>query len=91
MCGIVGKKSFQRSFKKSSELPLIEKSLDKLHHQGPDDKEYFIDENVWLGATRPKIIDLSLTGHQPMQMIMNKIVLQILLHRVDIYSTIVLL
>src|SRR3989338_121778 len=67
MCGIAGKIYFHWKIEKVKEFPLIEKSLDKIHHRGPDDKGYYIDRNVWLGATRLKIIDLSPAGHQPFQ------------------------
>lgn len=68
MCGIVGKVVFgNKIIDKNSEIPEIEKSLDILKHRGPDDHGYFIDENIWLGATRLSIVDLSPAGHQPLQ------------------------
>ncbi|MBI2616837.1 asparagine synthase (glutamine-hydrolyzing) [Candidatus Gottesmanbacteria bacterium] len=68
MCGIAGKLYFHsNTIQRSTELPLINKTLEKLHHRGPDDLGYIFDRNVWLGATRLKIIDLSAAGHQPMQ------------------------
>lgn len=68
MCGIAGKIYFhQKGFDKKKEIPLIKKTLEKLHHRGPDDSGYFINKNVWLGATRLSIIDPSPAGHQPMQ------------------------
>lgn len=67
MCGIVGKIYFQKNrIDPKKESSLIEKSLDILHHRGPDDKGFIIDKNVWLAATRLSIIDLSPSGHQPM-------------------------
>ncbi len=68
MCGIAGKIYFgNQGINKNKELPLIQKTLGKLNHRGPDDNGYFIDRNVWLGSTRLSIIDLSPAGHQPMQ------------------------
>jgi len=68
MCGIAGKIYFKnREINKNKEFPLIRKSLEKLHHRGPDDSGYIIDNNVWLGAARLSIIDLSVQGHQPMR------------------------
>lgn len=37
-----------------------------LAHRGPDDEGIFIDQNIGLGHRRLSIIDLSLSGHQPM-------------------------
>jgi len=68
MCGIAGKIYFQqKELTRERELPLIQKTLEKLYHRGPDDSGYIIDKNIWLGATRLAIIDLSPSGHQPMK------------------------
>lgn len=68
MCGIAGKIYFKKQqINKDAEIPLIKKTLDVLHHRGPDDSGYVIDKDVWLGTTRLSIIDLSLAGHQPMR------------------------
>ena len=67
MCGIAGKISFGKDIIKSDELPLIEKTLRKLDHRGPDDRGFIIAENIWLASTRLSIIDLSPAGHQPMK------------------------
>lgn len=68
MCGIVGRIYFKKNaLDKKSELPLIKNSLERLHHRGPDDSGYIIDSQVWLGATRLSIIDLSPAGRQPFQ------------------------
>jgi asparagine synthase (glutamine-hydrolysing) len=37
-----------------------------MKHRGPDDEGVFIENTVGLGFVRLSIIDLSLTGHQPM-------------------------
>ncbi|OGG26952.1 asparagine synthase (glutamine-hydrolyzing) [Candidatus Gottesmanbacteria bacterium RIFCSPLOWO2_01_FULL_39_12b] len=67
MCGIAGKIFFgNKDVDKSEELPLIKKTLSMLYHRGPDDEGYIIDRNVWLGATRLAILDLSSAGYQPL-------------------------
>jgi asparagine synthase (glutamine-hydrolysing) len=44
----------------------VEAMVNVLHHRGPDDSGIFSDDKVVLGMTRLAIIDLNLTGHQPM-------------------------
>src|SRR3989338_6887044 len=67
MCGIAGKIFFgNKDVDKGEELPLIKKTLSMLYHRGPDDEGYIIDRNVWLGATRLAILDLSSAGYQPL-------------------------
>ncbi len=67
MCGIAGKIYFnEQKIDPQREVPLIKKTLKKLHHRGPDDQGYIVNDNVWLAATRLSIIDLSYAGHQPM-------------------------
>lgn len=67
MCGIAGKILFgNQTINKNKEVLLIKKTLKKLHHRGPDDQGYTIDKNVWLGATRLSIIDLTPSGRQPL-------------------------
>lgn len=66
MCGIAGKFYFDQKINRNDEIPLINNTLSKLNHRGPNDEGYFIDENIWIGATRLSILDLSPSGHQPM-------------------------
>lgn len=63
MCGIAG---FLTNIPMSSlpEEQMID--LDILRHRGPDKKDFFQSENVWLGHTRLAILDLSEAGNQPM-------------------------
>jgi len=62
MCGIAGIFYFDhaRQVDKSS----LQKMTDVIHHRGPDDEGFFIENNVGLGFRRLSIIDLS-AGHQP--------------------------
>jgi asparagine synthase (glutamine-hydrolysing) len=61
MCGIIG---FSGSFEKN----LLEMSLARLQHRGPDDQGIFFSEhkNIGLAHARLSILDLSSAGHQPM-------------------------
>ena len=57
MCGING-------FNFNNQ-PLIEQMNQRLRHRGPDQKGFFIDEDISLGQTRLSIIDLSEKGKPP--------------------------
>lgn len=59
MCGILGTIP-------ASDTSIFNKALDTLNHRGPDSKGAFHDENISLGHTRLKIIDLSNKAAQPM-------------------------
>jgi asparagine synthase (glutamine-hydrolysing) len=61
MCGIVG--LFYRE--KPVERTLLERSVEHLHHRGPDERGIFLDRNFGMGHTRLAIIDLA-GGHQPL-------------------------
>ena len=63
MCGITGKLYFDKERKVA--LEELTKMTDVITHRGPDDKGYYINENVGLGFRRLSIIDLK-TGHQPL-------------------------
>ena len=58
MCGICG---FNFEDKE-----LIKSMIKILHHRGPDDSGYYLDENISLGHARLSIIDLSERGRQPL-------------------------
>ena len=58
MCGIAG---FNFSDKN-----LIVKLTDLIKHRGPDSHSFFIDDNLSLGHTRLRVLDLSDKGIQPM-------------------------
>ena len=59
MCGIIG------SINQNSQKFYTD-SLESIAHRGPDDNDFFVKDNVFLGQTRLSIIDLSENGHQPM-------------------------
>lgn len=67
MCGIAGKICFKGQIVQNFELTLISDILKKLHHRGPDDQGFYIDDKVWLASTRLSIIDLSPAGRMPMK------------------------
>lgn len=49
-----------------SDEQLLKRMIDVLHHRGPDDSGFFVDEQVALGNARLSIIDIE-GGHQPIQ------------------------
>lgn len=65
MCGITGKVFFNDSNVNESEILAMNEAV---QHRGPDDGGVYIspDKKVGLGHRRLSIIDLSPTGHQPM-------------------------
>lgn len=69
MCGIVGFIDLSLQYKPSELKSIIIKMSDTLIHRGPDDSGIWIDEKsgIALGHRRLAIIDLSSTGHQPME------------------------
>lgn len=66
MCGFAGIIDFEGYSTKET----IKKSIEMIHHRGPDDEgiEHIIDQNfsAIFGFKRLSIIDLSEAGHQPM-------------------------
>ena len=60
MCGIAG-------YFGNGDRQILESMTNTLTHRGPDDAGFFIHNNIGLGHRRLSIIDLSPTGHQPMQ------------------------
>ena len=60
MCSVLG--YYSRNIKKSDFL----ESLHSTVHRGPDNQNYWIDNNVGLGHNRLSIIDLSSDANQPM-------------------------
>lgn len=64
MCGIVG------VLQHSGRLPepeLFASCVQRLRRRGPDDSGVWSDERVRLGHRRLAVVDLSPTGHQPME------------------------
>lgn len=68
MCGIAGFISQSISFSLTLE-DVAKKMGNKIHHRGPDDQGYFIDNQLGLALIhrRLSILDLSQNGHQPMR------------------------
>lgn len=62
MCGILGWLGQYRA----EDAARFDVALDMLTHRGPDDRGVFWAPNILLGHRRLSILDLSLTGHQPM-------------------------
>lgn len=64
MCGIVGRVDLRGNVNST----LVEQSRDRLAHRGPDDAGIWISPcgRVALGHRRLSILDLSVSGHQPM-------------------------
>jgi len=58
MCGIVGFNS------KNSKI--LNEMLDSIKHRGPDDDGIYESDDFSLGHVRLSILDLSVSGHQPM-------------------------
>ena len=63
MCGICGVMSLDSGGVRQDPL-LLNRMVQTLHHRGPDDYGYYIDEQIMLGMRRLSIIDLH-TGKQP--------------------------
>jgi asparagine synthase (glutamine-hydrolysing) len=60
MCGIVGFCS-----KRQDKQSIIKAQLSVLHHRGPDDSDFYLNNNIALGHTRLSIIDIE-HARQPM-------------------------
>lgn len=64
MCGIAGIFNTNGS---AVSISQVKKMTDEIKHRGPDGEGIWTDSNVGLGHRRLAIIDLSPSGHQPMQ------------------------
>lgn len=64
MCGICGIIRFDNQTVVESQ---IRQMMLKQKHRGPDDEGIFINKNIGFGFVRLSIIDLSPSGHQPME------------------------
>jgi asparagine synthase (glutamine-hydrolysing) len=69
MCGITGFFDTTHSTSKDVQLNTVTRMSDSIRHRGPDDSGAFIaaETGIALGFRRLAILDLSPTGHQPMQ------------------------
>ena len=66
MCGICGIK-FQNSQSNNEIKEKFLKVLYNIHHRGPDSQNYYHDENLYIGTTRLKILDLDKRSDMPMK------------------------
>ena len=66
MCGICGIK-FQNSQSNNEIREKFLKVLNNIHHRGPDSQNYYHDENLYIGTTRLKILDLDKRSDMPMK------------------------
>lgn len=68
MCGLSGYLSASNYLNESEQMHILKNMTDVLHHRGPDDSGYWIDnqEGFALGHRRLAIVDLTESGHQPM-------------------------
>lgn len=64
MCGIAGILNLDGA---PASPVLLRRMTDAVAHRGPDGEGHFVDGAIGLGHRRLAIIDLSPTGHQPMQ------------------------
>lgn len=62
MCGIVEYVHKNQPY----ETKVIQDMMERIHHRGPDDGEYYNDEKVGLGFRRLSITDMSKNANQPM-------------------------
>ena len=69
MCGIFG--IYSKKLKTGKISKLCQKSISSLSHRGPDDRGFWIGENIGLAHTRLSILDVK-NGKQPMQSLNNR-------------------
>ncbi len=72
MCGIIGYFDQRGSL---PEAPLFADSVNRLTRRGPDDFGVWSDTSVRLGHRRLAIVDLTATGHQPMESVDGRFVI----------------
>ena len=65
MCGIAGFIKFKNNSNSLNEASL-KVMVSKLSHRGPNFRDCWINNNIFLGHTRLSIIDISKNGNQPM-------------------------
>jgi asparagine synthase (glutamine-hydrolysing) len=66
MCGIAGVFHYKDRLR-LADLTVLRRMTGSIIHRGPDDEGYFVDGSVGLGNRRLAIVDVSPSGHQPMQ------------------------
>ena len=63
MCGIIG--NFNKNKLTDDKKEKLIKFINLLKNRGPDNSDYYFDDNNFLGHTRLSIIDLSASSNQP--------------------------
>jgi asparagine synthase (glutamine-hydrolysing) len=63
MCGISGIINFNGEAAQERQIKLM---MQTMKHRGPDDDGVFMEQNIGLGFVRLSILDLNISGHQPM-------------------------
>ena len=66
MCGIAGIYHYRDQLRQV-DVSTLTRMTRSIAHRGPDDEGFFVDGPVGLGNRRLAIVDLSPSGHQPMQ------------------------
>lgn len=79
MCGFVG---FRNTPEVRSPESVVKAMADRIVHRGPDDADYYVDQDVSLGFRRLSIIDLE-GGRQP---ILNEDGTKVLTFNGEIYN-----
>lgn len=70
MCGIAGIFNLRDN---AIDHSLLEAMSSSIHHRGPDDLGFYVNDSIGLAHRRLAIIDLSEAGHQPMSSLDKKI------------------
>jgi asparagine synthase (glutamine-hydrolysing) len=65
MCGILGILK-QRNSEYYIEDSVIKKMCSSIMHRGPDNSNYWIESGIALGHQRLSVLELSISGNQPM-------------------------
>jgi len=79
MCGFVG---YLGGGETQLMAPVLERMADRIRHRGPDDADYYMDNDIALGFRRLSIIDLE-GGRQP---ILNENKTKVLVFNGEIYN-----
>ena len=77
MCGLIGYFQTDKEYFTTKNISKFNNLLSKLDCRGPDNKEYFIDneKKFYLGHTRLSIIDLSKYSNQPISSINKDLIM----------------
>ncbi len=77
MCGFVGFIGGVATDGRIGDEAILKRMADAIRYRGPDDDGYWCDVNrrIGLGHRRLSVVDLSLAGHQPMQLASRRYVI----------------